>query len=342
MRSIAELNRSVSLDGAVGDARKFVKLLAQSGGRLDVARQLAAQCPSVRVREIFEKDLVVNFKAAVTVSGLSDALAPYQPLAEGFFASMAPFSALSRIYNANDFDVIPLRSQAAAITLAPVGATPNEGASKAVSSATFGGLRLEPLKAVGQFVVSNELARSISPAAQTKLFYELQRCASIQVDAKFLSILASTPGMTTAASTGVTSTAILADLTGRLTALTIGADSRLWWIVPPKLFKQLSLVQGTGGFLLQGGKIGSISVAPSDAATTVATLIDAKQVAMGLETAVLSSSSETSVEMADNPTSGDYHLVSMFQNNSTLLRAEIWFGAIAERSTAVTTLTGYS
>ena len=82
----------------------------------------------------------------------------------------------------------------------------------------------------------------------------------------------------------MTGATILADLTARLTALTIGADSRLWFIVSPKLYKTVSLVQGTGGFLMQDDKIGMISVAPSDALTTTAFLIDAKGIAAELDT----------------------------------------------------------
>jgi hypothetical protein len=118
-------------------------------------------------------------------------------------------------------------------------------------------------------------------AALLRLGAELRRAASISVDAKFLALMAATPGITSPANTGVTASAVLADLTARLNALTIGADSKLWWIVSPKLFKTLSLLQGTGGYLMQGGKIGDINVAASDAATTTATLLDARQVAAG-------------------------------------------------------------
>ena len=89
-------------------------------------------------------------------------------------------------------------------------------------------------------------------------------------------------------------------------------------------------------------KIGQINVAPSDAATTVATLIDAKQIAVDLDAADVRRSDSATIQLDDNPTSGSYQTVSLFQCNLTGVLAEIWFGAIALRSTAVTTLTGYS
>jgi len=94
--------------------------------------------------------------------------------------------------------------------------------------------------------------------------------------------------------------------------------------------------------LMVNNKIGQINIAPSDAATTVATLIDARQIAAELENVIISQSSEAGLMLADNPTSTGYQLVSMFSQNTTAIRAEIWFGCLALRSTAVTTLTGYS
>jgi hypothetical protein len=179
-------------------------------------------------------------------------------------------------------------------------------------------------------------------AALLRLGAELRRAASISVDAKFLALMAATPGITSPANTGVTASAVLADLTARLNALTIGADSKLWWIVSPKLFKTLSLLQGTGGYLMQGGKIGDINVAASDAATTTATLLDARQVAAELDSVTLDSARDASLQLDDAPTSSPQPLVSLFQNNLTGLRCEVRFGAVALASSSVTLLTGYS
>ena len=50
--------------------------------------------------------------------------------------------------------------------------------------------------------------------------------ASVAVDAKFLSIVAATPSITSAGSSGVTAANVLAHLTARVNAMTISADSR--------------------------------------------------------------------------------------------------------------------
>jgi hypothetical protein len=163
------------------------------------------------------------------------------------------------------------------------------------------------------------------------------------LDQKFLADLAATSGATTAASTGVTASAILSDLSGRLIALTpIGADSRIYWIVSPKLYKEISLVQGTGGYLMQGNKIGQITVVPSDAATSVATLVDARQIAASADDAIINVSSEASLQLSDSPTASDYQTVSLFASNLTAMQCEIWWCAKAVRGTAISMLTGYS
>ena len=214
----------------------------------------------------------------------------------------------------------------------------SELAAKPLASANFASAYLEAYKVAALLVVSDELARSSAPSSLTLLGNELRRACGIAVDTKFFELMAATSGITSAASTGVTSALVLADLTARLTALTIGADSRLWFLTSPKLYKTLALLQGTGGFLVQDGKIGPISLAPSDALTTTAYLIDAKGIAAELDAVRLDSTRNATLQMDSDPTSGAYHLVSMFQAGMTGLKCEIAFGALALRSTSVTML----
>ena len=271
------------------------------------------------------------------------ALAPFRELANGFFGSLAAQSAFSKIFGAGDFTRVPLRTLIAVLTTAPVAYSVSELAPKPIASLDFSTAQLDAEKVSAHVVITDELARSGSGAAVSRIGDELRRAAAIAVDAKFLSILASTAGITTAASSGVTAANVFADLTARINALTIGADSRLWLIVSPKLAKTLSLVQGTGGYILQNGAIGAIKVAVSDAATTVATLVDAKGIAAELDQITLDSTREASLELDTDPaTDGSAGAVSLWQNNSTGLRVEVAFGAVAMRSTSVTTITGYA
>jgi hypothetical protein len=341
---IRDLNRSISLSSAGGDLIKAAKVLASCRGQLSLARQMVAQPGySPRVRDAIEHATVG--KAGVSIGGIGafgDALAPYRELAEGFVASMSAFSAFSKILTANDFYGLPLRTILAILTSAPIGDSSAEGFAKAMSSGAFTTGKVEPQKSTSMICVSNELAKSISDAATAQLSAEIRRAASIELDRVFLNILASTSGVTSAANTGVTASAVLSDLTGRLTALTIGSDSRLYFICSPKLWKTISLLQGTGGFLLVNNRIGSITVVPSDAATSSAFLIDSRQVAAALDTVAINVSSNATVQLSDNPTSSSFQLFSAFQANATIMQCEIWYGALLMRSSGCTLLTGYS
>jgi hypothetical protein len=230
------------------------------------------------------------------------------------------------------------------LTTAPVASSVSELAPKPITSLNFSTATLDSEKVSAHCVFTDELARSNSGAATSRIGDELVRASAIAVDARFLALMAATPGITTAATTGVTATAILSDLTGRINAMTLGADSKLWAIVGPKLYKTLSLVQGTGGYIVQNGAIGQIKLAASDAASTVLTLVDAKGIAAELDgPPTLDSTREASLQFDTDPASdGSAGAVSLWQANHTGLRVEVAFGAVAMRSTSVTTITGYA
>jgi HK97 family phage major capsid protein len=343
MSPLGEANRSISLDSAASEFVKMAKALAASRGGIGELQQLAQQIPSPRVRDVLENRQVIKAPVSIGTLTSNSAIAAYQQLATGFFGSLSEFSAYSKIYNVGDFFRVPLRTIISVLTTAPTaeGGVP-ELFAKPMSAASFSTATLDVTKASSMIAVTNELAKIMLPAALLQLGAELRRAASIAVDQKFLALMAATPGITTAATTGTTASQVLADLTAALLRLTIGADSRLWWIVPPKLYKQLSLLQGVGGYILQNNKIGAINVAPSDAASTVATLIDSRGIATELDTVAIDSTTQAAIQLDDNPTSGAYQLVSLWQNNMTGLRCEIEFGAVAMRSTSVTTITGYA
>ena len=154
--TIRDLNRSVSLDSGGNDFIKLAKCLGEAslGGHIERGLKMATEIGSGRVREVIERGAIIGKKGAITIGakaavpplGLSDPLAWYRPLAEGFFASMAEFSCLSRINNAGDWHAVPPRTQMATLTTAPVGDSSSEFFAKAFSSGTFKSDKLEPQK----------------------------------------------------------------------------------------------------------------------------------------------------------------------------------------------------
>jgi len=319
----------------------MAKALAASGGKAHELQQLAHDIPSPRVHAVIEGR---HYKAAISVGTLTSdsAIAAYQQLSTGFFGSLSEFSAYSKIYSANDFYKVPLRTVISVLSTAPTAEYTAELSAKPMSSASFGTATLDVVKCATMIAITRELAFSSAPGANQQFSAELRRAASIAVDQKFLALMAATPGITTAATTGITASAILLDLTAALNRLTIGADSRLWFICSPKVAKTVSLLQGTGGYILQNNKIGAISIAPSDAATTTGTLLDSKGIATELDIVAVDSVTQASVQLDSDPTSGAYQLVSLWASDMVGLRCEVAFGAVATRSTSVTTITGYA
>ena len=211
MPSLGELNKSVSLSSASHDFVLLAKSLAAARGDISKTQHLARTAPSMRVREVLS-----DLKAAVNPMSLSDssALAPYSAMAAGFFGSLSAFSAFSKIYNIGDFQRVPLRTRVVVLTTAPVAEAVSELAAKSVSSGSFASAQLETQKVAEFLVISNELAKTAAPSSISMLGNELRRACGIAVDTKFLALMAATSGITSAATTGVTSTTILADLTG--------------------------------------------------------------------------------------------------------------------------------
>jgi HK97 family phage major capsid protein len=198
MTDLAALNKSVSLSSASHDFVLLAKSLAAARGDISATQALAQSAPSMRVREVLS-----DLKAAVSPMSLSDssALAPYSAMAAGFFGSLAAFSAFAKIYNIGDFSRVPLRTRVVVLTTAPVAEAVSELAAKSVSSGSFASAQLEAQKVAEFVVISNELAKTAAPSSISMLGNELRRACGIAVDAKFLSLMAATSGITSAAST---------------------------------------------------------------------------------------------------------------------------------------------
>src|SRR5262245_17340609 len=108
--SIAELNRSVSLDSASNEFLRMAKALTASRGGIGELQQLAQAIPSPRVREVLENRHVIKSPVSIGTLTSDSAIAAYQQLSTGFFGSLSEFGAYARIYNVGDFYRVPLRT----------------------------------------------------------------------------------------------------------------------------------------------------------------------------------------------------------------------------------------
>jgi HK97 family phage major capsid protein len=269
-------------------------------------------------------------------------IVPYRQISEGFVASLAPFSAFDRILSDNSFLRTPFKTLISVASSAAVGSSISELAPKPLTKLAFTRAILEPIKALAFLVINEELAKSALPAAVSMIGNELRRACALATDKAFLAAIGESTGVASNASSGYFNN----DLVTALQSISLGANSRLYLILPPNICKDVALVRNAIGNLLYtqmtvgGGTIQGIKVIVSDASTDVAYLLDASQVAAENEIVNLAQADYASVEMDDNPTSGATSLVSLWQAGMTGMRAERWFGVELLRSDAVALITG--
>jgi hypothetical protein len=357
------------LDSANSDFLRYVKTearrvqLAGQGYREAEALEIATvhHGASSRLRSMLEmpagifdeyrkamQSPVDVHKAAVGVGGIDvgwgGALAPFAQASVAFLQSLSPYSAFDRILNDNAFYPLPMRTRIAITTTAAVGSAVPEDIAKPVSQMSFSQAQQPALKAIAQVILSDEVILLTTPAA-TRLFEsEMQKAVAGATDAKFMQILVAGAG-STHASTGITAAAFLADLTTALQSIQTDVNSKLYLILPTNTWKAVLLLRDNGGMLVQNGKIANINVIPSSGAGTTGVLLDAGSV--GADSDIVTPDTATvskhaTLEMADNPTSSDFHLVSLWQNNWSAIRLERFYSAVVMRSNGVAKITGYS
>jgi HK97 family phage major capsid protein len=303
-------------------------------------RREAAAVPdlSARVKTILTKAGV----AAGSTDGSTwgSELVGYREISAGFAASLAPWSSYDRIYNDNSFMRVPLKTRISIASSAATGSAISELAPKPISQIGFTLALLEPAKVVAFIVLSNELARSASPASIRMFGNELRRACAVATDTAFLAALSSSTGVASSASTGMSASAFLSDLDTALQAVTVGAGSKLYLIVPPAIWKSIALMRDSAGPIMVDGVIGGIiRVLASDATTDTGYLVDATQVATENGLVELRSAEHATLQMDDDPTSG-HNLISLWMNDLVGMRAERWFGCELLRSDGAALVTG--
>jgi len=106
-------------------------------------------------------------------------------------------------------------------------------------------------------------------------------------------------------------------------------------ILPASVFKTVAQARDSGGLVVIDGKIGTIAVIPTSAATADGILLDGSAVAAGSDLVTTEVVRNATLRMEDNPTAGSYQIISLFQNNLVAMRAERFFGAAVLRSNGI-------
>jgi hypothetical protein len=294
--------------------------------------------------------LEMRMKAAVAVGGIDTGtwgsqLAPFAQSSVAFLETLSPYDSFDRLLADRAAYPLPLRYRVAVATTAAVGYAAGEDVAKPVSSMAFAVAQQPALKAQATVVLNNEVILETTPAANRLFEIEVAKGVAKATDAAFLGKLSAGAG-NTRASTGLTAAQFQADVDAALNLIQIDNPPKLYLILPLSTYKHLVLLRD-GSPLLVNGKInGLITVLPSSAATTEGFLLEASTVGCDSDLVTPESttiSTEATLEMADNPTATDWHLISLWQQNWTAIRFERFFGATVLRSgVGICKITGYS
>jgi Phage capsid family len=356
MRSLQELGERDHLMRGFEFAR-LVKCYAAERGRVPNALQLAEKSRA-------PARVVACLKAAVTAGSTSigspsawgDELTSYRQLAEGFFTSLRSRSVFFRLLGDGAFARAPMRTTLTFAVSNASGYIVGAGKPKPLSRLDLSAANLEPIRAVAQIVVSEELLRDAGPASEAAFGRELRGAVADTVDAEFFNIIGQniTPTAATANAD--------ADLQNVLDDVNTTASGRLYWAMVPSMANRLSTMLTAGNVPMfptmtpTGGTLAGLPAlistqVPAAAGSPVANslwLINAEGIAADAADIEVRMSREAVVEMEDAPAGdavmaeglGTTSLVSLWQQNLAAILAEVRFAAFRYRSNAVAAIEG--
>ena len=235
-----------------------------------------------------------------------------------------------------------------------------ESASIPVSAADFSAINLTPLKAAALAVISNELLRDSSPAAEAFVRDALGDASSQKVDSTFLSTSAASAGVSPAgilnglsaiSTSGNDADGVLADIKALYAPfLTAKNASGLKFVMTPTLAKAISLMRNALGqkefpeLTQTGGTLEGDGVVTGDNVTSTHLILlkpsDIYRIGdLGVQVSI---SREAMIAM-DSAPAGDSQvptgetaaMVSMFQSESTAIKVVRPINFALRRSSAV-------
>lgn len=235
-----------------------------------------------------------------------------------------------------------------------LGSFVKEFAPAPFQTAVLAGSTLESKKVVVLIATTDEAMRAESLVAEAGLQTDCEIGCVGAIDQAFLDRTNAGNDATPAAVThGAPTIAATSDAAADLTALVAafaGDLSTSYLITDPSTATALAMVRGANGSFLfpdagpRGGSVLGIPLlvsrySPRDSSGGQIALIDAFGIALAMDGIELSQSANTSLVMADTPTS-PAQVVSMFQTNTVALKAVIHTNWENQRVGGVAVLTG--
>jgi HK97 family phage prohead protease len=313
-------------------------------------------------------DVPSVLKAAIGVGTTTDAtwaspLIAYQVMASEFAAFLRPLTIIGRIPGLRR---VPFNIQIPRATSGTTVGWVGENAPKPVSAMAFDTITLRWSKAAGIVLLTDELVKFSSPAAEGVVRDDLAAQMVQFLDRQFIdpsvaavtnvSPASITNGVTGVTPTGTTAAAFRADvktLFGNLITLNIPITSGVW-IMTQQQALSLSLMQNSLGqhvfpqMTPEGGTLlGYPVVAASNIPSTTGSPVEGFPIIFLIPSEILladdgvtviDSSREASVQLdtaPDSPPTASTAYVSLWQMNFTGLRAERWITWLKRRTGVV-------
>lgn len=267
---------------------------------------------------------------------------------------------------------VPFRVPLVGMTTGGIGYWVAEGKGKPVTKFGFSRTHLEPLKVAALCVVSMELLRDSSPAADPLIRDQLAAALREVEDQTFIdpavtatlgkSPASITQGITPTPSAGNDAAGVRTDIKAVFDQFIAAnnAPTNGVWVMSQRTALSLSLMTNALGqtedfakaITMNGGAFAGLPVitseyVPTDSTGAFVFLINASDVYYGDDGGItLDTSEHASIEMVDNPANdvitptASAYTVSMFQTNSTAFRAEQTLDWMRRRDSAVAALSG--
>lgn len=342
---------------------RMVQALAATKGNLGEARHFA------ETNFNDSPEVATVLRAAVAAGTTSDPawggnLVEYKTMAGEFIELIRAQTVVDKLTWVRR---VPFRVKVPTQTAGSTAGWVGEAAPKPVSSLAFGSVQLDEHKVAGIIVISQELARSSSPAALDIIQRDLVAAVSQQIDLSFLN-------PANAGSLGVSPASVLNGVAGIPASGTNAAAVRndvqalfnsylgvnqtvtgLTFVMSPSTALALSLMLNPlgqpefPGLSAQGGTFFGLPVVlsnnvPTDSSGSIIALINQADILMADDGNVtVDVSTQASVQMnttPDNPATASTVMTSFFQNNMIGVRAERFITWKRGRDSAVAYLTG--
>jgi HK97 family phage prohead protease len=301
-----------------------------------VAREHCGQWPQI--------EQALRSKAAVALGNTTSAtwaspLVYAQNLASEFVNFLVPMTFFGKIQGLTR---VPFNSRVVRDTATISAQWVGEGESKPAAAGAFDTVTLTFNKIALIIGVTQELARFSSPAVETWARDKLAESIAKFQDEQFINpaitaITGSRPaaitnGADSDAASGTAATDLLHDIRQIIKHFQDFniPTNQLVLLMQPQLATAIGSIYTTLGIQQfpqingDGGSVTGIQVITSgNVPAGYVVALHPPSIAVADDAGIdISASSEASVEMDDNPTAGNYHLVSAFQNNLLFVRAE--------------------